>query len=71
MSRYLKKNNNGFERSKPARLKARVKQSHNDDSMDKRIIALVKLLARRAAEEDYQIFLNDAHMLLKDNKGGD
>lgn len=35
-------------------LKKSRDRSHNPDSLDERIIALVKLLARSAAEEDYR-----------------
>ena len=43
--------------SKQAKLKSPANRSHNNCSIDPRLIALVKLLARRAAEEDYKSHL--------------
>ena len=40
--------------SKQAELKTQAKRSHNQDSLDERIVALVRLMARCAAEEDYR-----------------
>ncbi len=37
-------------------LKTRMKRSHNRDSDDERIKALVRFLARRAAVEDYRMY---------------
>jgi len=37
-------------------LKTPIDRSHNRDSDDERIIALVRFLARRAAEQDYRIY---------------
>lgn len=37
-------------------LKTPLKASHNRGSSDEQIIALVKFLARRAAEEDYEFY---------------
>ena len=37
-------------------LKTPVDRSHNRDSDDERIKALVRLLARRAAAEDYRMY---------------
>ncbi len=37
-------------------LKTSVDRSHNRDSDDERIRALVRLLARRAAAEDYRMY---------------
>ena len=41
-------------------LKTPAKRSHNKDSCDERMIALVRFLARCAAEEDYRMY-QDAH----------
>ena len=46
--------------SKQAKLKSLSNRSHNHDSIDPRLIALVKFLARRAAEEDYKSHLTCA-----------
>ncbi len=40
--------------AKQAKLKSQANRSHNLDSPDAQIIALVRLMARRAAEEDYR-----------------
>ena len=37
-------------------LKTPAKESHNQDSCDERMIALVRFLARCAAEEDYRMY---------------
>ncbi len=37
-------------------LKTLIKRSHNRDSDDERIKALVRFLARRAAVEDYRMY---------------
>ncbi|MBV1952631.1 MAG: hypothetical protein KUG64_10620 [Cycloclasticus sp.] len=50
-------------------LKTPLKASHNGASEDERIIALVKLLARRAAVEDYQMY-EDALASPENIKGG-
>lgn len=45
------------------------KQSHNGLSHDERIIALVKFLARRAAEDDYRK-IDEAQPLPDKTQGG-
>ncbi len=54
MNEFLKLNhkNNGV-----VGLHCHQKRSHNLDSYDERITALVRFLARRAAEEDYRMYL--------------
>ncbi len=37
-------------------LKTLVKESHNQDACDEHVIALVRFLARCAAEEDYRLY---------------
>jgi len=51
---------------KQAELKFHSERSHNPDSLDERIIALVRLMARCAAEEDYRNRSPDHHQ----DKGG-
>ncbi len=50
-------------------LKNHHQRSHNPRTEDERIIALVRFLARRAAEEDYRKFV-DAPQSPDKNKGG-
>lgn len=54
-----------FENDGAIDLKTRNIASHNQISPDERLIQLVKLLARRAAEKDFE-----AHIAHHQNRGG-
>jgi hypothetical protein len=56
MDNPLNKNIENGAKKAPINLKTRLKASHNRVSDDEAIIALVKFLARRAAEEDYKCY---------------
>ncbi len=58
--------NKPAEQNKQAELQGLANRSHNQDSLDARVIALVRLMARHAAEEDYRKRAADHHP----NKGG-
>lgn len=69
MRRLLKQGKSNGQNNVQIGLKTPFKESHNRSSSDERIIALVKFLARRAAEEDYQ-FYTDA-LASPDKEKGD
>lgn len=55
------KNRNKTKTNEMMDLKTHSIASHNQGSSDARIIALVKFLARHAAEEDYRQHIADHH----------
>jgi hypothetical protein len=69
MSRLLKQGKSNRKNNAQIDLMTPIKESHNRGSSDERMLALVKFLARRAAEEDYQFYL-DALASPDKNKGG-
>lgn len=56
MDKSLIENNKNESNKTLICLKTPLKASHNRGSDDEAIIALVKFLARRAAEEDYEFY---------------
>jgi len=56
-------------KNKQTQLKTPINRSHNRDISDERMIALVKFLARRAAEDDYNA-LQDLLASPENIKGG-
>ena len=69
MRKLLKQSKSNGQNIVQIDLKTPPKESHNKGSSDEHIIALVKFLARRAAEEDYQFYM-DALASPDKNKGG-
>ena len=69
MGRLLKRGKSNRQNNAQIDLKTPHKESHNSSSSDENIIALVNFLARRAAEEDYQLYM-DALASPDKEKGG-
>lgn len=58
MNKLLKHSKTKGQNNAQIDLKTTLKESHNRSSNDKRMVALVKFLAQRAAEEDYQFYMD-------------